>query len=136
MADLSITAASVVQGTGATLRQVTAGATITQGQPVYLDTTESYRAKRCDADVLESAVCAGIALNSVSSGQPLLILVSGNLTINAVATVGQLYVVSTGIGAIAPYSDLATGDYVTYLGVATSTTVIAVQIQISGVAKP
>ena len=136
MADLSITASAVAAVQGATLRQRTSGDTLTQGQPIYLDTADSMKGKRTDADVAASAVCDGICLNAASSGQPVLVLVEGNLTLNAVLTTGVGYYVSATAGSICLYSDLASGDYVQYIGTATSTTNLEVNIQPTVVAKP
>lgn len=122
MADLGITAASVLKTSDTVIMQGIAGATVTAGQPVYKDSTASNTLKPCDADALASSVCVGIALHGAASGQPLKYAAGGNLTINAVATKGVPYYVSTTAGGICPYGDLAAGDYVTFLGIATSTT--------------
>lgn len=133
MAALTITAGSVVPGTGATIENSTAGATITAGQLVYLDTTTSTM-KLADANgaaALRSVY--GIALNGASSGQPVSVLTKGNITIGATVVTGTIYVSgATSPGDINPAADLTTGWYTSVIGVATSTTVIAVQIQNSG----
>ena len=69
MADLTITAANVALESG-TQATGTAGATITQGQPLYKDSTDSNHLKPTDADVAASAACVGIALSAASDGQP------------------------------------------------------------------
>jgi len=113
MADLSITAANVAQGTGAILRQGTAGATITAGQPLYIDTGDSNKLKAADADstALTSTV-AGIALHAASDGQPIKYIESGALFVpGATLTQGEVYVLSGTAGGIAPIGDLGSGDY-------------------------
>lgn len=130
MADISVTAASVSAGSDAVLRQRTAGAAITQGQVTY---RTGNTANLADADVAGTATVDGIAVTSAASGQPVLIMTEGTLTLNAALTKGQVYVASTTAGGIAPYSDLASGDYVSLLGVATSTTTLVINIQNSGV---
>jgi hypothetical protein len=135
MADLVITAANVLAGSGAKKVAGTAGATITAGQVVYLDSADS-EYKLADADSATAAVRspAGIALHGASDGQPLTILSKGPITIGATVTAGVAYYLSPTAGGICPVADLLTGDYPTVLGLATSATVIEVDIQVAGVA--
>lgn len=134
MADLSITAASVVPGTGARTATGTAGETLTAGQPIYLKSADS-RLWRADANAsAATAVAKGIALHGASAGQPLTYVTSGDLNPGATATVGKLYVVSANAGGIAPVDDLASGHYVTVLGIGTTSTNIAVGVKSYGVA--
>lgn len=138
MADLSITAASVVRGTDSQQPdQMTAGATITAGQAVYKDTSDNDKAKLADNDDTSAKATAwGIALNGAASGQPVLVHRQGPITIGATLTVGETYVLSSTAGGICPIGDLGTGDYVTHLGIATSTSSLAVKIHASGTQKP
>lgn len=128
MADLSITAGSVVpiaSGSAYDTRSARgiAGATITAGQTLYIDTAASNTLKLADANAsAATALVAGIALCGASSGQPVEYAVGGDLTFNAAFTQGLIYINSTTAGAIAPHTDLATGNYTTVLGVAVSTT--------------
>lgn len=135
MADLSITAANVVAGSGARRTTGTAGATITAGQAVYLDASDS-KYKLADNNSATAAVRSpdGIALHGAANGQPLTILTSGPVTIGATLTAGATYYLSDTPGGIAPAADLATGEYATIIGIATSTTVLDVDIHESGVA--
>ena len=135
MADLTITAASVAAGANAALvNQYLAGATITQGQAVYVDSTTN-TVKLADADALASSAATGIALNAASAGQPITYQRYGNITIGATVAVGVAYYVSTTAGAICLESDLSTGNFPHFLGFATSTTVIALDPKACGVAK-
>ena len=59
MADLTLTAANVAQTGGEPYKRGIAADTITQGQPLYKNTSGAL--VRCDADVLASAAFAGIA---------------------------------------------------------------------------
>ena len=52
MADVSVTAASVVKTATTIFGIGVAGGTVTAGQPVYQDTTASNKLKPADADVL------------------------------------------------------------------------------------
>ncbi|MDW9792122.1 hypothetical protein GOB42_15155 [Sinorhizobium meliloti] len=139
MADIVITPASVVPGAGAKTTSGTAGATITAGQVVYLDSTTTGKWHHADSDAATAAARGqganvGIALNGASNGQPLEVLTEGPITLGAVLTAGAAYYLSPTPGGIAPLADLLTGDYVTLLGLATSTSVLQVDVQYSGVA--
>lgn len=134
MADLTITAASVIAGSGASKSLGTAGATVTAGKAVYLDASDS-KYKLADSNgsaALRSPV--GIALNGASDGQPLVVLTYGPVTIGATMTAGVAYYLSDTPGGICPVADVGSGEYPTILGIATSTTVLNVNIQQSGVA--
>lgn len=134
MADISITAANVLPGSNARTENGTFGATVTQGQVVYKDASDG-KYKLADNDSATAAVRApvGIALNAGANGQPATIQKSGDITIGGTLTAGTVYVLSSTAGGIAPQADLASGDDVVILGVAKSTTVLALDIQISGV---
>lgn len=135
MADISITAANVVKGSNAVVEAGTAGATITAGQVVYKDASDG-KYKLADADSATAAAKAprGIALNGASNNQPLSILRSGDITIGATLTAGTAYYLSpTTAGGICPLADVASGDDVVLLGLAESTSVLGVDIQITGV---
>ncbi|MDX0007827.1 hypothetical protein GOB40_13900 [Sinorhizobium meliloti] len=139
MADLVITAANVVAGAGAKTTSGTAGAAITAGQVVYLDSTTTGKWQLSDSDAATAAARGqganvGIALNGAANGQPLEVLTEGPITLGAVLTAGTAYYLSPTPGGIAPLADLLTGDYVTLLGLATSTSVLNLDIQYSGVA--
>ena len=135
MADLTITAANVAKGTNAAVvTSYLAGASITAGQSVYLDSATN-TIKLADADALASSAAVGVSLNAAASGQPITDQRSGNITIGATVAVGVAYYVSTTAGGICLESDLATGDFPHFLGFATSTTVIALDPKACGVAK-
>lgn len=135
MTDISITAANVVAGNGAKIEHGTLGATITAGQVVYLDSSTS-RYLLADNNSATAAVRAprGIALNGGANGQPGAIVISGPVTIGGTLTAGVVYYLSDTPGGICPVADLASGEYPTVLGIATSTTVLNVKIQSAGVA--
>ena len=135
MADISVTAASIQKTTSTLWALGIAGATVTAGQPVYADATDSGKLKLADADVLATSKAVGIALHGAASGQPLQYATGGTLTFNAALTAGEVYVVSTTAGGIAPAADMGSGDFVTVLGIGTSTTVLKIGIIQSAVAK-
>ena len=135
MADLTLTAANVLAGSNATTNLGTAGATITAGQVVYFDdTTKTY--KLADTDSATAAVRspAGFALNGASAGQPLMVQTGGDLTLGEVLTAGVAYYLSGTAGGICPVADVTSGDYPVILGMAKSTSVLAIKIVEAGVA--
>jgi hypothetical protein len=133
MADITITATSVLKGSGSTVKHGTAGATVTAGQVVYLDTSDGeYKLADCDSGTAAVRSPAGIALHASADGQPLAILSAGPITIGATLTAGVAYYLSATPGGIAPVADLGAGDYPTIIGIATSTTVLNVDFQESG----
>jgi hypothetical protein len=132
MADLTITAANVQAGENATTERGTAGATITAGQLVYKDSAGKYQL----ADTNGAAAARnprGVALHAAAANQPLTILRAGDITIGATLTPGTDYWASDTPGGICPRADVASGEDAILVGVAKSTTVLAVAIQDPGV---
>lgn len=137
MADITITAANVVPYSNAVKKQVTAGATITAGMPVYKDTsTGKYVAADADSATALARSPVGIALHAASDGQPLTIQTGGDINMGATLTVGTIYCLSDVAGAVRPSADNSTGDYVTILGVAIAANKLRLGILASGVAIP
>lgn len=136
MADLTITASAVLSSADATTENGTAGATIAAGQRVYLDTaTGRYELADADAATVLERRTRGIALNSASDGQALRIHKAGDLTVGAILTAGTTYYGSPTPGAICERADVLTGDYVEIIGVAKSTSVLAVALNYPAVAS-
>jgi len=134
MADLSITASAVIASGNSTIENGTAGATITAGQVVYKEASSGkFKLADSNSATSEAKTAYGIALNGASDGQPLAVIRSGDLTINAVLTAGAAYYLSETAGGIQPVADLGTGEYVGLIGVAKSTTVLSVRIVTPGV---
>lgn len=136
LADLTITAASVLRGSNARVENGIFGATITQGQVVYKDAADG-KYKLADTDSATAAVKVpyGIALNAGSSGQPATVLLSGDITIGATLTAGTTYYLSPTAGGIAPLADVAIGDDYTIVGIASSASVLKVSFLVSGVTR-
>jgi predicted transcriptional regulator len=124
-ADLSVTAASVVPGSGAVLETATAGEALTAGQFVYKKAADGkwYKAD-CNSATAEVRVASGVAVNGAAAGQPVVVQKSGAITIGATMTAGVVYYLSGTAGGIRPVADNTTGDYPQVLGMATSTTVL------------
>lgn len=132
MADVSFTAASIKPGANAQTQEVTFGATITPGLAVYLDTgTNKYKVADCLAAA--TAAVAGIALTSGADGQPGVIITGGNLTTSAHLSLATPVYILSEAGKICPAADLANNDYITVIGVATSTTNLKLSVNASGI---
>ena len=135
MADITVTAASVVAGADSTTTSGTAGVTITAGQAVYLDaTTGEWALADADSATAAQRRAAGIALNGAALNQPIKVLTSGDVTIGATVTAGVAYYLSGTAGGICPVADVGTGEYVCLLDIATSSSVLRVGIQFPNVA--
>ena len=134
MTALVITASAVVAGSNAVRDVGTAGATIVAGQPLYYDaTTAKWNLADTNSATAAARAASAIALNSASLDQPVSLHKSGDLTINAVLTKGVAYYLGGTAGTIVPVADLTTGDYTQIIGIAKSTTVLAVDFQSAGV---
>jgi len=135
MADLSVTAASVVAGSGgARAGYALAGETITAGQAVVKDaSTGKYLKADSNHATAALRIAEGIALNGAALNQPIAVHTSGPITIGATMTAGVAYYLSDTAGGICPVADVGSGEGVCLLGLATSTTVLDVDIQTPGV---
>jgi hypothetical protein len=136
MADLSQTPANVkVMAGSARVLISQAGEAITQGQPVYLATDNKWY--RCDAnDGAIKANCDGIALTSAAtSGFFVRALPGSDVDVGATLVIGETYIVSVNVGAIAPIGDLASASYVTPLGVAVGATTLRFNPKPSGIQR-
>jgi hypothetical protein len=135
LADLTITAASVVAGADAARESGTAGETITAGKAVYFaSATKKWMLADSNSATAEARKATAIALNSASLNQPITVHKSGDITIGAALTAGTAYYLSDTPGGICPLADVGSGEYVCLLGLAKSTSVLAVNIQYPNVA--
>ncbi len=135
MADITITPANVITSADAVIERGTAGATITAGQLVYLDTvTSTY--KLADANGASPLfVIRGIALHGASSGQPLAICTEDPaLVIGATVAVGATYIASATPGGIGVDADGTTGWYKTIVGVGKTVTTVNFKLIAAGAA--
>jgi hypothetical protein len=134
MTDISITAANVLQGSGARTEEGFAGETIAAGKVVYKDTTGKFMLADSDSATAAVRTPYGIALNSASLKQPITIQKSGEIAIGGTLTAGLAYYLSKTPGGICPVADIASGGYSSVIGMAKSTSVLDINIQSSGVA--
>jgi hypothetical protein len=119
MADLTVTPGSVIWTSG-TKQTGVAGATVTAGQAVYLDsTTSTLKLAQSDGTAAE-ADAVGVALHAAGSGQPLVYAAQGAvINIGATTTKATTYVVSATAGGVAPQADLISTNKIVRVGYAT-----------------
>jgi hypothetical protein len=136
MSDLTITAANVVADAGAKIEMKYALEAVTAGESLYQSLTDAKKVGLYDADAAApaNALC-GVALNSAGEGQPVAVMSDGVLTIGGTVVQGTIYLGSDTAGGIRPAADLNSGDAVSVLGVAVSTTKLKLNIWNTGVAK-
>ena len=119
-------------GAGVTTEKVKCGEAVTQGQPGYRKADGMYYVD--DADVADNN--AGIFMLPAAANGYSELAKAGPVDIGATLTVGEQYAVSATKGAIAPLSDITTGEYPKILGTATATDTLEIKILNSGVARP
>lgn len=129
MSDITFTAANVVVTNSATVKATgTSGAAVTVGQSVYIDPADGKikPAKADSASTTPPPNIVGVALDSApGANQPITYATSGDVTFGSGLAQGQVYAVSAAnAGGIAPYSDLVSTNFVAFLGVALSTSVL------------
>jgi hypothetical protein len=139
MADVAVTAANVAPDSGTIYDQGIAGAAITAGMTLYLDSaTNTYKPADSNLSAAAATVTA-IAMGNAAAGQPLVIARPGS-TLNPgfTVTVGAVYVQSAtnAGGAIAPVADLVTGWRTTIIGIGITATQLKFICSNGGVAVP
>jgi hypothetical protein len=136
MADIVITAASVLPGSDANIdTSHLAGEAIIQGKTVYFDSTvKKWKLSDSNSATVEARKATGISLNSASLNQPIAVQKGGTITIGATMTAGLAYYNSDTPGGICPVADVGTGEYVEIIGVAQSTTVLGLTFTYPNVA--
>lgn len=136
MADLSVTAASCVQGSDARTVQGIAGETITAGMAVY-KAAATGKYMKADADGSgEVHTAVGIALCGSALNQPIVVQTAGDITLGATLTANTAYYLSgAAAGGICPLADVGTGEYLQLIGIATSASVLRLSLLETGVAN-
>ena len=131
---LTITAANIIPVAGYSFGTGVSGGTLTAGMPVYKDASDSDKIKAADANASDAAAAAvGITLHAALTGQPVKYITGGNLGFGAILTAGLVYVVgATTAGDIEASTALTTNWRTSILGVATTTSNLALNIIVSG----
>jgi len=128
MAAISITASSVLKSSTGSVANGIAGASITAGQALYIDTGDSNKLKLADANGTAPAnTFAGIALNAATAGQPVAYCTNdtAGFTIGASVLAGDTIWLSPTAGGITKTeSDLVAGCTKITLGNMLTTTTL------------
>jgi len=133
MADITVTAANVKATSNSTAVRVQYGEAIDQGEPVYLKAADS-KYWLCDNVAAASAAIVGVALTpNIADGYGF-VQTTGSIDLGATLAIGTTYVVSATAGGIAPEADIGTGEFVSILGVASSTALLRMDISNTGIA--
>jgi hypothetical protein len=123
MADITITAANFIPSANATIIQGIAGATITRGKPLYLDTVAgTYKLLVLTSTTTDTL--AGLACEDAAAGQPLLIVTKDPaLAIGGTCASGDTIWCSN-TGLTLTQADLVTTWRIIFVGVGTASGVI------------
>lgn len=135
MADITVTPADVELIDNVAGVKVQFGEAVTAGEAVYLNSGDN---KYYLADASDSAkdAVAGVAISGGSADSYGYIVSTDGTTIDIGGTTaaGTIYVLSaSAAGAIAPDTDLSTGDYVSVIGVGSGSNQIVLGINNSGI---
>lgn len=136
MADLTITNAIPVAGAANAFADLIAGESIATGDFVYRDAADGYKAKLGDGTSAAKANVVAMALHNATAGQPLRGQTKGRVTLTGpTLDVGMVYVLSGTAGSdnVAPVTDVASGSYVTTLGVASTSAILDLDINPTGI---
>ena len=129
MVDITVTAANVIPQAGLRKQTGVAGAALTIGLAVYRKTSDK-RWYSSDKDVAEDAEEYGITLSqAAAAGQPVVVGGrKGKLAFGAILTVGESYYVGEAAGGICPSADVGAAEYRRFLGYATTTSILAMDV--------
>lgn len=134
MADLSPSAVAMNLYSDSVIGIVQGGEAIAAGQIVYKKSADN-KYYKADADALESAQCAGIAIMPCPAASDYFaILRRGGIDLGCTLTVGETYFVSGTAGGLQPSADVGAGEYVTKVGIAITAAKLEVDIHVSGIA--
>ncbi|MGO6905809.1 hypothetical protein ACCS96_37330 [Rhizobium ruizarguesonis] len=134
MTDIVITPANVLPASNAERDQGIAGEAITAGKAIYLAAaTNRWMLADSNSATAEARQAKAIALNGASVGQPVAFQKSGDITIGGTLVAGQAIYLSDTPGGLCPLADVGSGEYVCLIGLAKSTSVLAMGIQFPGV---
>jgi hypothetical protein len=134
MAALTQTRANVGIGGPCRLEAVKVGEAVLQGQPGYQLTTSGLWMKASKAT--QAAAKAACIFLTPGSGDVVIVRGDGMLVnLGATLVIGKTYAVDTA-GAIIELSELVSGDWITHLGQAVSTSLLKTKFNITDIQVP
>ena len=116
-----------VKATSGTKSQVVLGAALTAGQMAYKDTSDENEYKAASNAASATATGAVLLLSGGADGQPGYSIRQGDVE-GMGASEGVVYVLGE-TGAVVPVADLATGDWIVFVGVGKAAGTLAVDIR-------
>lgn len=136
MADLSVTAANVLQSSGTTVSSGVSAVAINRGQYIYIK-TDGTIALADSNGTTPANTCAGVCIADVSTGQTCFYAASDAVfTPGFTAVAGDpIYLSNTAGGATKTYADIVSGSTVIVLGGMLTSTTMNFDPQVFGV-KP
>lgn len=136
MADLVQTRANVAVASVGSLQVVEVGEAVLQGQPGYIDSAGEWKIASKTSQALAKASCIFITPASGAGGFSAILQGDGKLiNLGATLVVGKTYCVSTS-GAIVESSELSSGNWITQLGQAVSTSLLRTKFNITDIQVP
>lgn len=118
MADFTITASSVLRSAAGAFDDGTAGETITAGQPVYRDASDSGKIKVADANVAAKVQVIGISEHAALTGQPIRFCTADtDFALGTTIAAGVGVWLSATAGLLCLETDLSSGCYGVFIGV-------------------
>tara|TARA_R100001163_G_scaffold25522_1_gene20966 strand:+ start:576 stop:1043 length:468 start_codon:yes stop_codon:yes gene_type:complete len=103
---------------------------VTQGDVLYSRTSDGQVGKAIANDTLDKAVVAGIAETTVTAGNEVRVIVTGQVAVSTSLDPGDLYFLSaTSAGSLTKTPPTTAGHYVTLVGEAGTTNQIILKIK-------
>jgi hypothetical protein len=135
MTDLLFVASDILASPSAKRSEGISGGVPVAGDVVFMspDDRQWRRASNNDSTTNGAKVPSGIALNGATAGQPIDVLVLGDLTVSSVLTPGDAYYLSANPGKICPRADVVAGMDVCFIGIAKATNILMVNFMVPGV---
>lgn len=130
MAAITITAANVAWVSGPTLSDQIAGEAFTAGMAIYQADNGTWLKAQGDgteAEAGENNLGVALATADAAGARVSVALPSAVVAYGAVLTKGLLYIIGDTAGSIYPSADAGSGDQVTLLGLAISTSQLKLQ---------
>ena len=116
---------------------VTYGATVSVGDPLYLDAADSkYKLAACNSTSAIATV-KGVALTpGVDAGYGYIMRTGSIIMVGSTLTVGKKYCVGTTAGTLIPDSDLVSTNYRSEVGTAATSTQLDLDINATNIVMP
>mgnify|MGYP005832335965 CR=1 FL=1 len=126
---------SLTTGTSVSVLSGTAGEALTEGQVLYNSGGSLYKA---DNSTAAKATAVGVAIAPAASGKPVFYVGAVNMELITGGTFVQntWYVVGSTAGTIELYSDMGSGEYLTWLGYGNSDGNLVWKNIVTGTTKP